>query len=167
MSEIMPEAVVCIPSFRRPEGLKKTLASLAAQKVDFPFAVVVVDNDGAGQQGLAVAHAFFAESGMAGQALVEPTQGNCYAINTAFRTARQTYPSAEWLLMIDDDEAASPNGLPKWFRLQSPSASISSADRSTANSTPRLRRRFYRIHCSAPSKRRPAGSSKSTDRAIA
>ncbi|TGP82364.1 glycosyltransferase family 2 protein, partial [bacterium M00.F.Ca.ET.221.01.1.1] len=42
MSEIMPEAVVCIPSFRRPEGLKKTLASLAAQKADFPFAVVVV-----------------------------------------------------------------------------------------------------------------------------
>lgn len=108
MPEIMPEAVVCIPSFRRPEGLKKTLASLAAQKVDFPFAVVVVDNDGAGQQGLAIARAFFAQNGMAGQALVEPTQGNCYAINTAFRTARQTYPSAEWFLMIDDDEAASP-----------------------------------------------------------
>lgn len=36
MSEIMPEAVVCIPSFRRPEGLQKTLNSLAAQKVDFP-----------------------------------------------------------------------------------------------------------------------------------
>ncbi|MBB2907227.1 glycosyltransferase involved in cell wall biosynthesis [Rhizobium sp. RAS22] len=108
MSEIMPEAVVCIPSFRRPEGLKKTLASLAAQKVDFPFAVVVVDNDGAGQQGLAVARAFFAENDMAGLALVEPTQGNCYAINTAFRTARQSYPSAQWFLMIDDDEAASP-----------------------------------------------------------
>lgn len=108
MSEIMPEAVVCIPSFRRPEGLKKTLASLATQKVDFPFAVVVVDNDGAGQQGLAVARAFFAENDMAGLALVEPTQGNCYAINTAFRTARQSYPSAQWFLMIDDDEAASP-----------------------------------------------------------
>ncbi|MCD4663224.1 MAG: glycosyltransferase, partial [Agrobacterium sp.] len=107
MPEIMPEAVVCIPSFRRPEGLRKTLLSLAAQKVDFPFAIVVVDNDGAGQQGLAVARAFFGESGTTGQTLVEPTQGNCYAINTAFRTARQSYPSAQWFLMIDDDEAAS------------------------------------------------------------
>ena len=111
MSEIMPEAVVCIPSFRRPDGLRKTLSSLAAQKVDFPFAVVIVDNDGAGQQGLAVARSFLAQSGMAGQALVEPTQGNCYAINTAFRTARQSYPSAAWFLMIDDDEAASPQWL--------------------------------------------------------
>ncbi|OOO28779.1 glycosyl transferase family A [Agrobacterium salinitolerans] len=111
MSEIMPEAVVCIPSFRRPEGLKKTLRSLAAQKVDFPFAIVVVDNDGAGQQGLAVARTFFSENGVNGQALAEPTQGNCYAINTAFRTARQSYPSAQWFLMIDDDEAASPQWL--------------------------------------------------------
>jgi len=31
MPEIMPEAVVCIPSFRRPEGLRKTLLSLAAR----------------------------------------------------------------------------------------------------------------------------------------
>lgn len=106
--EAMPQAVVCIPSFRRPEGLRKTLASLAAQKVDLPFAIVVVDNDAAGQAGLAVARAFFAESGLQGLALVEPTQGNCYAINTAFRTARQSYPSADWFLMIDDDEAASP-----------------------------------------------------------
>ncbi|MDS7597790.1 polysaccharide biosynthesis UDP-hexose transferase UppJ [Agrobacterium tumefaciens] len=108
MTEILPQAVVCIPSFRRPEGLGKTLQSLAAQQTEFPFAIVVVDNDGTGQAGLAVARQFFAETGLAGQALVEPTQGNCYAINTAFRTARQTYPSAQWFLMIDDDEAASP-----------------------------------------------------------
>ncbi|MFK0384203.1 polysaccharide biosynthesis UDP-hexose transferase UppJ [Agrobacterium sp. NPDC090273] len=108
MTEIRPEAVVCIPSFRRPEGLRKTLQSLAAQQVEFPFAIVVVDNDGEGQAGLGVARQFFAETRFTGQALVEPTQGNCYAINTAFRTARQTYPSAQWFLMIDDDEAASP-----------------------------------------------------------
>ncbi len=108
MTEIRPEAVVCIPSFRRPEGLRKTLQSLAAQQVEFPFAIVVVDNDGEGQAGLGVARQFFAETRFTGQALVEPTQGNCYAINTAFRNARQTYPSAQWFLMIDDDEAASP-----------------------------------------------------------
>jgi GT2 family glycosyltransferase len=107
----MTDAVVCIPSFRRPDGLAKTLASLALQKVDFPFAIVVVDNDGAGQTALPVATRFFQDSGMAGKALVERTQGNCYAINTAFRTAREDYPTARYFLMIDDDEVASPQWL--------------------------------------------------------
>ena len=109
----MTDAVVCIPSFRRPDGLARTLASLALQKVDFPFAIVVVDNDGAGQTALPVATRFFEDSGMNGKVLVERTQGNCYAINTAFRTAREDYPTARYFLMIDDDEIASEQWLAK------------------------------------------------------
>lgn len=107
MTQILPDAVVCIPSFRRPDGLRKTLRSLVAQQTDIPFSVIVVDNDETEQAGLAVAGQFFAENELNGHALLEPKQGNCHAINTAFRTARQTYPSAKWFLMIDDDEAAS------------------------------------------------------------
>lgn len=111
MSVIEPKAVVCIPSFRRPDGLKRTLDSLTQQTVDFPFAIVVVDNDGAGQAGLAVTQAFLEQTGRPGQTLVEHNQGNCYAINTAFGTAREAYPSAQYFLMIDDDEIASPQWL--------------------------------------------------------
>ena len=40
MSNLTPEAVVCIPTFRRPAGLKKTLESLATQAGANNFAVV-------------------------------------------------------------------------------------------------------------------------------
>jgi len=58
--EIGPEAIVCIPTFRRPTGLKKTLASLAAQVGTKNFAVVVVENDAEKLEGKRVADAIFA-----------------------------------------------------------------------------------------------------------
>ncbi|MCS4240900.1 glycosyltransferase involved in cell wall biosynthesis [Rhizobium sp. BIGb0125] len=116
MTTQAPHAVVCIPSFRRPDGLKKTLASLATQQVDFSFAIVVIDNDGVGQEALAVTQSFLADTGMLGQAFVEPQQGNCYAINSAFAKARSLYPSASYFLMIDDDEIASPIWLANMVR---------------------------------------------------
>lgn len=116
MTTQAPHAVVCIPSFRRPDGLKKTLASLATQQVDFAFAIVVIDNDGVGQEALAVTQSFFTDTGMLGQAFVEPQQGNCYAINSAFAKARSLYPSASYFLMIDDDEIASPIWLANMVR---------------------------------------------------
>ena len=45
MRDRTPSAVVCIPTFRRPAGLRKTLESLAAQAGANDFAVVVVEND--------------------------------------------------------------------------------------------------------------------------
>lgn len=116
MTTQAPHAVVCIPSFRRPDGLKKTLASLATQQVDFAFAIVVIDNDGVGQEALAVTQSFLSDTGMLGQAFVEPQQGNCYAINSAFAKARNLYPSASYFLMIDDDEIASPIWLANMVR---------------------------------------------------
>lgn len=111
MNQTSVEAVICIPSYRRPEGLRRTLASLAAQRTDIAFAVVVIDNDNAGKQALAVATDFFAEGGVAGLTAVEPNQGNCHAINAAFGLARSSFPDASYFLMIDDDEAASPGWL--------------------------------------------------------
>jgi glycosyltransferase involved in cell wall biosynthesis len=102
-----PEAVVCIPTFRRPVGLKKTLQSLAAQVDAEHFAVVVVENDAEQLEGKAVADAIFASRALSGFCVVERNQGNVSAINTAFRTAREGFPTAEFFLMIDDDEEAS------------------------------------------------------------
>ena len=107
----MVEAVICIPSFRRPEGLRRTLASLAAQQTDIAFAIVVIDNDAAGRQAEAVASAFLAETGIAGRCAVEERQGNCHAINAAFSGALAWFAEAEFFLMIDDDEVASPQWL--------------------------------------------------------
>ena len=105
------EAVVCIPTFRRPESLQKTLDSLIAQIGGVRFSVVVVENDAAGLAGKAVADAVFASRDLSGLCVVEKQQGNCCAINRAFKTAREQFPTAEFLLMIDDDEVASPSWL--------------------------------------------------------
>jgi GT2 family glycosyltransferase len=103
--------VVCIPSFRRPQHLRLTLESLASQRTERRFAVVIVENDALKSESAPVAAEFLASGRLAGLCVVEPQQGNCHAINAAFETALATFPAATSLLMIDDDEIASPDWL--------------------------------------------------------
>jgi glycosyltransferase involved in cell wall biosynthesis len=103
--------VVCIPSFRRPKHLRLTLDSLANQRTKHRFAVVIVENDALKSESAPVAAEFLASGRLAGLCVVEPRQGNCHAINAAFETALATFPAATSLLMIDDDEIASPDWL--------------------------------------------------------
>lgn len=105
------EAVVCIPTFRRPDWLARTLASLIAQETDFGFALLVVDNDATGSEGAAMATEMLSSSGLPHRILIEPNQGNVHAINRAFSEAQAVFPRAEFFLMIDDDEMAMPGWL--------------------------------------------------------
>jgi GT2 family glycosyltransferase len=108
--------VVCIPSFRRPQHLRLTLASLAAQRTERRFAVVIVENDAAKCESVPVAAEFLGGGKFPGLCVVEPRQGNCHAINAAFETALATFPDATSLLMIDDDEIASKDWLERMVR---------------------------------------------------
>ncbi|WJR79499.1 glycosyltransferase [Bradyrhizobium sp. NP1] len=110
------EAVVCVPTFRRPQHLELTLQSLAQQRTTRRFAVVVVENDAVAREGAGVAAAFLDQSGLAGLCLIEPRQGNCHAINAAFEAAREAFPEASHFLMIDDDEIASADWLERMVR---------------------------------------------------
>ena len=103
--------VICIPCFRRPQHLRRTLQSLASQRTGRRFAVVIVENDADGRESLAVAADIFQRQGLRGLCVVEPRQGNCQAINAAFETALEMFPAAQHVLMIDDDEIASPDWL--------------------------------------------------------
>jgi GT2 family glycosyltransferase len=105
------DVVVCIPSYRRPQHLRLTLQSLARQRTGRRFAVVVVENDALRRESVPVAIEFFWTGNIPGLCVVEPRQGNCHAINAAFETALATFPAATKLLMIDDDEIASPDWL--------------------------------------------------------
>lgn len=116
--------VVCIPSFRRPQHLRLTLESLAGQRTDRRFAVVIVENDAAGCGSVPVAVEFLRTGRFPGLCVIEPRQGNCHAINAAFETAMATFPDAGHFLMIDDDEIASPD----WLELMVRSAEASGAD---------------------------------------
>jgi len=110
------DIVVCIPSYRRPELLRVTLRSLAGQRTQRRFAVVVVENDAAEQASLAVAVDLLRHQVLTGLCVIEPRQGNCHAINAAFETALAAFPQAVNFLMIDDDEVASPDWLERMLR---------------------------------------------------
>lgn len=112
------ETVVCIPCFRRPQYLRRTLESLAAQRSGRRFAVVMVENDASRSESVPVA-AEFLSGKFAGLCVIEPRQGNCHAINAAFETALQMFPTATSFLMIDDDEIASPDWLEQMVRTAS------------------------------------------------
>src|SRR5579862_1802161 len=103
--------VVCVPCFRRPDHLRKTLQSLVDQRTDRRFAVVMVENDASACGSVPVAGEFLRAGKLAGLCAVEPRQGNCQAINAAFETAQAIFPDATDFLMIDDDEVASPDWL--------------------------------------------------------
>src|ERR1700720_919297 len=116
--------VVCIPCFRRPQHLRLTLESLADQRTDRRFAVVIVENDSSACQSVPVATEFLRSGKIPGLCVVEPRQGNCHAINAAFETALATFPAAVNFLMIDDDEIASPD----WLEMMLRAAEITGAD---------------------------------------
>src|SRR5271154_3020212 len=116
--------VVCIPCFRRPQHLRLTLQSLADQRTDRRFAVVIVENDASKCASVPVAAEFLQTGKLHGLCLVEPRQGNCHAINAAFETALSTFPDATSLLMIDDDEIASSG----WLELMLRAAESTGAD---------------------------------------
>jgi GT2 family glycosyltransferase len=109
--DVLVEIVICIPSYRRPAHLRRTLQSLVAQQTGRRFAVVIVENDAAGRESAPVAAEFLRSGELQGLCVVEPQQGNCQAINAAFETALATFPEAAHLLMIDDDEIASEHWL--------------------------------------------------------
>jgi len=100
------EVVVCIPTFRRPDWLERTIASVLGQETDFRFAVVIVDNESVKSEGAERARRLLSGSAIEHHICVEPMQGNCHAINRAFAEALAGFPEAEFVLMIDDDEIA-------------------------------------------------------------
>ena len=116
--------VVCIPCFRRPQHLRLTLGSLAGQRTDRRFAIVIVENDALACGSVPVATEFLRSGKIPGLCVIEPRQGNCHAINAAFETALTTFPAAANFLMIDDDEIASPD----WLELMLRAAEITGAD---------------------------------------
>jgi GT2 family glycosyltransferase len=116
--------VVCIPSYRRPQHLRRTLESLVHQRTDRSFAVVIVENDASACGSVPVAAEFLQAGRFPGLCVVEPRQGNCHAINAAFETALATFPAAAHFLMIDDDEIASAD----WLELMVRAAEATGAD---------------------------------------
>ena len=52
-----PRVCLCVPTFRRPDGLRKLLAHVEQLNYAGPIDVIVVDNDAEGRAGAAVVEA--------------------------------------------------------------------------------------------------------------
>ena len=102
-----PAIVVTVPTFRRPDHLARTLASLEDQ-TEADLAVIVMENDAERREGLAAARPFFEAGRLTGLVLVAHERGNCSAYNAGWQTALEAFPSMRSLLVIDDDEIAGP-----------------------------------------------------------
>lgn len=101
--------VVTLPTFRRPDHLLKTLASLASQKTARRFAVIVMENDAEGMAGLQAARPLFEDGRIEGLLIIAHDRGNCSAYNAGWTTALAEFPDMAHLLVIDDDECAPEN----------------------------------------------------------
>jgi GT2 family glycosyltransferase len=89
-----------------------------------PFAVVVVENDAAGMEGVAAARSVLAEGELEGMIVVEERQGNCNAYNAGFNAALTMFPRLTHVAIIDDDEVA----VPDWLALLHEACTTAGAD---------------------------------------
>lgn len=101
-----PRIAVVVPTFRRPDHLRVTLASLADQARRAGAAIVVVDNDGERREGAAVARGLLESGEIGGLLVLARERGNCSAYNAGFAQALAAFPDLRYCLAIDDDERA-------------------------------------------------------------
>jgi succinoglycan biosynthesis protein ExoM len=103
---------ICIATYRRPEGLSRLLGSLERLKlpVGIQIETIVVDND----RDESAASVAKSRSGSLEPIhyCVEPRQNIALARNRALSEA-----SGEWILFIDDDEAADENWITEYLKL--------------------------------------------------
>lgn len=105
------EAVVTVPTFKRPQQVLETLASLKAQRTARRFAVIVMENEADAREGAKAALPLFERGEMPGLVIIAHERGNCSAYNAGWQTAMLQFPDFKHLLVIDDDEIAEPDWL--------------------------------------------------------
>ena len=104
----MARIIVCVATCNRPQGLRRTLDSIATLDTHHQLEVLVADNDAQRQDGLAVVEAL-ASRGYRWpiEALLVAERG-IPLVRNALVAAALARPGVTHVAMLDDDEAASP-----------------------------------------------------------
>lgn len=99
-----PAVCLCIPTFRRPYGLRNLLAYV--ERLDYAgrLNVIVVDNDAEMHAGKDVVDAAAPAFRFPLSCLIEPRRGHTYAYDTAFVAACRRQPAPDYIAVLDDDE---------------------------------------------------------------
>ena len=107
----MSEIAICIATRQRPQGIRRTLDSLAALNTDRAVTVVVADNDPERREGVAVAEALRASGYRWPLVILSVPEPGIPQVRNALVTAALTLPHNRFVAMLDDDEAAEPGWL--------------------------------------------------------
>jgi glycosyltransferase involved in cell wall biosynthesis len=106
-----PRVVLCVPTFRRPEGLRRLLTHVARLDYAGSLEIIVVDNDSDAQQGAAVVGEMAQAFRFPLRCVVEPRRGHTYAYNRAFGLACRAASIPDYIAVLDDDEYPDPGWL--------------------------------------------------------
>ncbi|MFT7532339.1 MAG: succinoglycan biosynthesis protein ExoM [Gammaproteobacteria bacterium] len=96
--------VVGIPTFKRPDSLKRLLESIANQQTSLALHILVADNEGDEGSGLAVINSTFAEGFPYPLSGIAVRQRGISAVRNALIDFAFGELAADGLAMIDDDE---------------------------------------------------------------
>src|SRR5882672_6238495 len=103
-----PAVILCIPTFRRPDGLRKLLIHVGRLRYQGRLSVIVIDNDGEQLAGAAVVAQMSPVFPFPLAYIVEPRRGQTYAYNRGFVSAARATPAAGYVAVLDDDEYPEP-----------------------------------------------------------
>ena len=99
-----PSVTLCIPTFRRPQGLRKLLTHVGRLTYRGRLSVIVVDNDAELRAGANVAEQMSQTFPFPLAVVVEPRRGQTYAYNRGFVRACRAMPLPDYVAVLDDDE---------------------------------------------------------------
>jgi glycosyltransferase involved in cell wall biosynthesis len=106
-----PHVILCVPTFRRPDGLRKLLTHVAHLNYAGALEVVVVDNDADAQEGAAIVREMRQTFRFPLSCVVEPRRGHTHAYNRAFGLACRAVSGPDYVAVLDDDEYPDPDWL--------------------------------------------------------
>jgi glycosyltransferase involved in cell wall biosynthesis len=106
-----PGVVLCVPTYRRPEGLRKLLCHVAHSTYAGEVRLIVVDNDADNHHGYDTVREIAPSFPLPLECVIEPVRGQTYAYNQAFRLACDPAHGHEYVAVLDDDEYPDPTWL--------------------------------------------------------
>ena len=113
----MLEAVVAIPTFRRPRSLARLLAALEKIETEARVVVVVADNDAERHEGYDLCLKLRQSYRWPLEPVIAAERGIAQARNVLVERAL-SYSNGGFVAMLDDDEWPSPQWLDRFLRVQ-------------------------------------------------
>ena len=105
----MARITICIATCNRPQGLRRTLESIAALDTRHSIEVLVADNDADRQEGIGIVERLASQSYRWPIKAMLVAERGIPLVRNALVAEAIARPGISHVAMLDDDEAASPN----------------------------------------------------------